>query len=549
MEGEPIPVTVQVCGRRETVNVRTLNARELSTAVETIFDVRPPFVFANLQGHRFEDDDALAGYVKNCANNPIMVRLAEGVLYDFSRRADQIRHLQWGFLSDQLASTRQEKQNRDCDIKKFRALAEEEKCSRQAGDANLQRGLDAVHELLARERRQREEQALEGDQLTEEQLAKLRKGLESILELIRKEREDAQLLVIAEANRREEDVIRLRHEITELREALSTEESQRREADDHLHHGIEQTSLIPTSEGWTVNLQNLASTVRDFEGSLNEVKSEMRRVHGELGNRASEEHKTRIQSSQEISHQLDDLRRSLERETQERKLVDASVEHLNQELARQGEAEAKNRQIDVERLVNLISDEVQKRQETNVKWNDVLNSVSDESRHGLRQRERELADLHAHFNDLRVQLNTECVQWKSNRDEFEKKHEMFSESVETLRDNCKESMQREMRSRVERERSLRGDLETRIADLRSDMKTPTDNVEGDTPTEHLFARTARPSIYSAARRSSAVGSATSEVLLQHSARLLQWKTSGSCSSPRTPGTPSVNIDASPKFST
>ena len=41
-------------------------------------------------------------------NQTIYVKMTEGILHDFERRVDHFRHLQWGYVCDQVANMKQE---------------------------------------------------------------------------------------------------------------------------------------------------------------------------------------------------------------------------------------------------------------------------------------------------------------------------------------------------------------------------------------------------------------------------------------------------------
>jgi len=506
MEGDVEAVILQVCGRRESVLLREASARALTVAVEKHFDVRPPFLFADQHGRLLADDGAIAAYV--ATGDPVVVRLTEGVLYDFSRRVDQIRHLQWGFLADQLATVRQDKSDHGTDLKRFRMSVEEEQSARRAGDADLQRGLDALHELLTRERGAREALLVEAEARAEEAQAKLRKAVESCFAAVRKEKEDIQGLLVLEANSREEGDQKLRRELCELREAVASEEASRVRADDELLSGLQQGHIMKSTEGRTQELQGLAGTVQQLQASLNEVKLEMRNSHNNLGAQTKEA----AYGGQEMLRQLEDLRRGLEREAQERKVMDANVEQLSQELARRSGDEARDRKADVERLFRLISEESDKRLDATRRMSSMVSSA-EEGAGGVQLRQLEGA-----LAESREQVRAEMAQWSSSRTDLEQKGELCAASVARLREDCKEAMQREVRARVDRERSLREEMDGRVVELRTDLGALMLHMQGDGLSNaglHSRVPTARSSAANSVmpdlHHSARIGMAASEV--------------------------------------
>lgn len=390
---------LQVCGRRERATVSEVTARELTAAVERCFCVRPPFQFSDRQGRLLEDDTALSAHA--AVGDAVVVRLTEGVLYDLGRRVDQIRHLQWGFLADQLASLRQERSSGDGrgphDSPPEAALREEQSV-RDARDAEPQHGLDVIHELCARERAAREALLAEAEARAEEVQGRLRQAIETCQAAIRKDKEDIQSLLKQEATMREDSDFELRRELIELRCA-------------------------------TVGAASTAAEIPDT-------------VRG-------------------AARQLEELRRGLEHEAHERQLVGRTIEQLSQE--------SRKHHCDVERLYKLIADGEERRVEDAGRLPSTASDGQDRGGGGVAVAASEVRQLEGALAEYRDLLRSEAAQWSAGRAELERRMELCQSAVARLRGDCKEAMQREVRSRVERERSLRDALDGQSAELRTEL--------------------------------------------------------------------------------
>lgn len=140
-------VNVQVCGRREVVPVARLSVQELTEAVEQRLEVQPPFLFVNAEGRPITDDAELVACVGS--GRPVVVKLTEGVLHDVSRRVDQLRHLQWGFISDQLAELRRALAEERADLRKCQEAVIEERGAREDGHKELTQFLQELRQELS----------------------------------------------------------------------------------------------------------------------------------------------------------------------------------------------------------------------------------------------------------------------------------------------------------------------------------------------------------------------------------------------------------------
>lgn len=143
-------VRVQVCGRVEVASLEEVSVHALATAVEQLFEVRPPFLYVDREGTPLADDEALAACVAN--GGVVIVKLTEGVLYDFSRRVDQLRHLQWGYISDQLSLAKKVRAPQEVGCSKWRSELEHEQGLRHRGLQELRLEVDKLGRTLRDDR-------------------------------------------------------------------------------------------------------------------------------------------------------------------------------------------------------------------------------------------------------------------------------------------------------------------------------------------------------------------------------------------------------------
>lgn len=208
-------VQVQVCGRREPVSVAHMGVAELAETVEQHFGVRPPFLFTDHGGRALPDDEALAECVGH--GETIVVKLAGGVLHDFGRRVDQIRHLQWGLLTDRLATFQQSAQAQEDNARQLGMELQRERDLREAGHKELQGTINTVQDLIRKESLARDAAI----QTLADQIAQLRLPYGDAVRTSGPpgdgEHLDLQKLFLAEAASRETLAQNLRRELAESR--------------------------------------------------------------------------------------------------------------------------------------------------------------------------------------------------------------------------------------------------------------------------------------------------------------------------------------------
>jgi hypothetical protein len=126
-----------------------MSLHDLSDAIQRHLELQPPFLFLDPDGRPVVDNAALA----TCASlgKQVVVKLTEGVLHDVSRRVDQLRHLQWGFIADQLSALRREQDRHQAEVCSWKvALAHEQGVLEKNYD-ELRRRVEEVYAMLIRE--------------------------------------------------------------------------------------------------------------------------------------------------------------------------------------------------------------------------------------------------------------------------------------------------------------------------------------------------------------------------------------------------------------
>jgi len=515
---QAIEVPVQVCGRRECVSIARASSRELAAAVEQRFEVRPPFLFADGDGQPLADDAALASYIAD--GDTVVVKLTEGVMHDFSRRVDQIRHLQWGFLSDQLAAAKQGDNKQKEDSSKWRQAFEREHDERVQVETHLQRKVDDLGELIRKERSARDH----GLQATQTQLAELqtkqrkstedssstaailRQGLTELAQSIGEEQrarereglaigaeqEEIRRLLKEESGNREgvhagwrNEALDLREQLAEVREALKLE---RRDRGTIVHEAKLEMNQVQHLLSQSVEEQHseilsLASTIKDMVASFDEAKSESQRLrsefemHREAAATASPTKSSSVadlrqdQLAQRLEGFQVTLEQGLRKEAQERqKLVASTVEGLSQELKRryeelarrceslthEDETEAKTREGEVSRIMNMVTEMSSERGQGNDKLAQKLAALEESSGQELIMRARGFRDLEQAIEDAREAMKTLIKAEIQGEQEQRRELEMSLSSKF-------DGKQHDMESRT---MSMHRDLETKFAELR-----------------------------------------------------------------------------------
>lgn len=147
--GQHLQVYVQVCGRQETVQLNHMGLHELSDAIHRKLELQPPFLFLDPDGRPLVDNAALA----TCASlgKQVIVKLTEGVLHDVSRRVDQLRHLQWGFIADQLSALKREQDRHQAEVSSWKAWLAQEHSLLEKSHCELRQRVEVLYGISVRE--------------------------------------------------------------------------------------------------------------------------------------------------------------------------------------------------------------------------------------------------------------------------------------------------------------------------------------------------------------------------------------------------------------
>jgi len=140
---------VQVCGRQETLQLTHMGLHELSDAIQRNLELQPPFLFLDPDGRPLVDNAALA----TCASlgKQVVVKLTEGVLHDVSRRVDQLRHLQWGFITDQLSALRREQDRYQAEVCSWKSVLAHEQSMLENNYGELRQRVEELYAMSVRE--------------------------------------------------------------------------------------------------------------------------------------------------------------------------------------------------------------------------------------------------------------------------------------------------------------------------------------------------------------------------------------------------------------
>jgi len=402
-----ITLVVQVCGRRELLAVPAVTVPHIAAAVEKRFEVRPPFIFADPQGRVLADE----GAVTNCVakGEPLLVRFTDGALLDLGKRVDQIRHLQWGLLADKLAAPA-------VPLPEATKNDNGGSLSSRAG-AEVQQNLQALHDLVLRERSARDLALREVDgrfaeerRYREQVEASFRKQLVDAEHRLRKEVTAAQATVEAAAAGWRGEAAELRQATAEMAQALAHEEAKRRAG----HDGLVAT-----------------------------FNQEQARRGNELA----------------TPHQLEALRREVESESQERRNLDATLSRLAAELRHRCDEEAVKRREEMDGLRHRMAEEGDKWIDSSRKLTSLTASMQELRGLSPSRSSQQRASIPVPVEVKEGTLPVEPSAIKAELVEF------CQQLVGRLRDDCREAMQREVRSRLEREKAVREE----IAELRTSL--------------------------------------------------------------------------------
>eukprot|EP00927_Polykrikos_kofoidii_P054635 TRINITY_DN49028_c0_g1_i1.p1 TRINITY_DN49028_c0_g1~~TRINITY_DN49028_c0_g1_i1.p1 ORF type:complete len:810 (-),score=175.02 TRINITY_DN49028_c0_g1_i1:50-2479(-) len=435
---EQVQVQVQVCGQQEIVAVPRVGMAELTLAVQHRFDVRPPFNFADRGGRALQDDEALVAQVYG--GGLILVQLTEGVMHDLGRRVDQLRHLQWGYLGDRMRNIQQSWEKQNTNLSKLRTVAERDLGSRELHQRELQQIVHSCQELVRKERAARDEavrniservaevqtatqrgfQDRDIDGATHQRkVADLLQGLEEEREervkveaSVRASFEELQRTFTQEVVGREEELQKhrrelegskvatdasqgswraeaaeLRQQLASARSAIAAEQRDRAAAIGQTRETIgELQHLISKEVGEReTDVQSAMLQLNEVQANATEAKLEMQHMQSELEKRVaathsshSEERALRMQSSNDVTQQLEAIRRNFEREQHERDKLGNGINRISQEIMQRINEEVSVREATLGRLEQSLSSEIAStRQEIEQKMEGMMISLLD----------------------------------------------------------------------------------------------------------------------------------------------------------------------------
>eukprot|EP00747_Dinoflagellata_sp_TGD_P166662 gnl/TRDRNA2_/TRDRNA2_189800_c0_seq1.p1 gnl/TRDRNA2_/TRDRNA2_189800_c0~~gnl/TRDRNA2_/TRDRNA2_189800_c0_seq1.p1 ORF type:complete len:827 (-),score=234.66 gnl/TRDRNA2_/TRDRNA2_189800_c0_seq1:58-2457(-) len=472
---------VQVCGRLEQVPLASFSLAELAAAVERQFEVRPPFLFADRDGRQLQGDAALSACAEQ--GDTIYVKLTEGVMHDFGRRVDQFRHLQWGYLSDQLTALKREHNGLQVELRRWRSGLEAEQGSREQGYRDLlQRGED-LQELIREERAGRETQlqAL-GEKTAELQRAErqsaeqheaavtaLQRGLSDLAQALgdeRKHREAADAAFVIETDNmrkriqgeavdREDlamrlhkdaaeaqaavegaaaawrvEALELRQQLADLRQALVLEQRERVGADGDAMQAVTEAQRMISQESMEKQAESASflGKMKELEIALDTMRIDTKRVTADVALQAEqaldvvrEKQVRQAQEASEMVQQIEELRRALEQEAQERELVSIRASKSVQELAKRDDDEMRVRDAEIAKLLRLVTEESDRRQDGDRKLAKQLGELEVGSNEDSGLRAQEHRDLLQSFSQCSGQLKAVRSDYAGQIDEINEK--------------------------------------------------------------------------------------------------------------------------------
>lgn len=297
----------------------------------------------------------------------------------------------------------------------------------------------------------------------------MQRGFEALHELILRERAARDIAIrevdtrVAEERRmREQEEVLLRKEIQENEQRLQRDVA------------ATQAATDAAAASWRSEVLQLHQHVSAL---LAQEESQRKTGHEELLSSLSQDKSLRKQNGGEFAGQVELLQRSLEQEAKERRVLDTSLSRLAQELRRRCEEEAAARREDLDGLRRRVAEEGDKRLDGAQKLTSLKESIQelesrvrslqfpaeaggtsirrdlhDAARDSLAERVASLAALVDAEREARTTIKAEAA-------------EHCVQLVSRLREDCKEAVQKEVRSRLERERNLREELSELRASL------------------------------------------------------------------------------------
>mmetsp|Transcript_75712 Transcript_75712/g.195095 ORF Transcript_75712/g.195095 Transcript_75712/m.195095 type:complete len:754 (+) Transcript_75712:29-2290(+) len=524
-------VYIHACGRLETVQVDRVALSEVAMAARMAFDFPrdQEMILVGKDGALVTTDEQLRRLQSH--SETVYVRLSDGAFHDFERRIDQIQHMQIGYLCDQLATFRQEHTDLHMEIKNLRQALDQEQAARENGDEVVRRQGDELRSFSHRLQSQGDErleafdtalydvrQGLREEALAREQVAQ--DGLRSAQEL----RE----LLGAEGKAREHADERLRFEVEETRRALQLEVTDREECEVRAERGlrdlreaISDAAEASTAEAAEVRRQlldakqaiaveqrerlsgdaDLATTAKELRAALQsevrdrtnedlrvaklcsevETTAEAERLArqkivadlsqqlGEIVESIQEEQTLRSSEDAELSAMVESLRRFVDdarKRLDEAELQAAKTVH---DLSKGLDREAQVRDDEVGKLMRILAEERDGRQETEGKVGRAIAALREHVTDEAERRARDSHEVAQRTKSLYVSLQAEQKDRTSAVDDVSERisqlRRRLNEMAGLPADAAGEGEERGAGSIFERERQERNSAVNEVREL------------------------------------------------------------------------------------
>jgi len=537
-------VYLHACGRLEKVMLERLSLNELIVVARGAFDFRADqeLILTDKVSEPLSGDAALRSLVDR--GDTIYVRLSEGALHDFEQRIDQLQHMQIGFLCDQLSSIRQEQGELRTEIKHMRLVLDQEQSARELAGDVLRRAMEDVRTYCQRlDVRQDEkigsfeatildlktgirDEALAREHQEQElnrQLQEFRGALvaesrarEQGDERLRREVEEGKHGHQLEANDREdcevrwerklqevqksmahvhdrtaEEVAELRRQNLEVKQAAGIEERERMGADADLSTALKElrASLTQEARERVAEATRMAAMRDSVETSLEAERIARQAEVTELTQQLSvavegiqEEQTLRSSEDAELSQMLEVVRRSVEEGRRKQAEADLQATRVSHDLAKRFDEEVHTRDVEVSKLMRLVSEETVVRQEALGKVSRSLTGWQEESSIESDRRDREYKEVVHRLEACQVSIKGEGKQRLAMADELSERilqqQRHFSDNLKQRNNDSSEVTNgvRELRDQLDRESSVRSDHLASITDRVSRVEAHRDQM-------------------------------------------------------------------------
>lgn len=462
-------VYVHACGRIEALALDRFSIADVSTAARSAFDLPSDqeILLTDKDGERLVSDTMLHNVMARAET--VYLRLSEGALHDFERRIDQLQHMQIGYLCDQLATFRQEQGDLRSEIKNVRLAMEQEQAAREFGDDAVRRELETLR-LSGRRSTQQGEERLEALEalifdgkhgIQEEAIAR-----EHALQDMKRSFQEFQDAILAEGKAREGGDEKLKHDIEELRRSVhlevhdrescevriekalmdlqkvfaDTNEANKNEAVDIRRQFLDVKQVVTLEQRERISADtDLADLIKDVRTCLqtevqdrasedaamfarceeNDTLVETEKLVRqqaitELTQQLSiavesiqEEQTLRSSLDAELSQMFEALRRSVDETRRRMEDSELTASRLAHDLAKRFDEEVHTRDVEVSRVMRLLSEESDARQQGDGKATREIATIKQNLAEETQRREREVQQVSQRLDDCYSSLKVE----------------------------------------------------------------------------------------------------------------------------------------------